>query len=490
MSIHHSKTRPSRPASVRVRRQPRAETWITALLLGLGGAAFARGEAHAQSPAQATASAATPQITSRSIDLAVGETRTISGAGVRSYSAGQSEVAEVRPIQEGRQFAILGLRPGTSTLLLIRSETMQEMWTINVFQRPMAEVEVELGDLLSGMPGIRIRRVGTRLFIEGGVSTEPELERISRIAALYPGQVESLVVLGGLAADRKLNVRIDFFFVQYDLTRGTNYGLRYPPSIGGGTFSAPLDLISGRFLGQQAAVVALPLPILDLAATEGWAKVLKHSTVITSNGSPATFKSGGEQNFQVANGLTSGIQAITFGTTVQVLPRFDPASGDLQMKLDAEVTDLTSPVSGLPGRTVSNLDTLVTLKEGQSIVLSGIRTQAEQSGNEGLPLLSEIPVVGALFGSKSHATQSNEGAIFVVPSIFESLSPTAGELLGQALQDYESFDGDMDAVEPAPVFRQLPVPAPPNPRTAPATPYPPALPLPPGQAIDPVRRRL
>jgi pilus assembly protein CpaC len=464
--------------SVRVRRALCVSSRFIALLLGLGNAPVAR--------AQPSGSPAPPLVNSRSIDLAVGETRTLSAAGVRSFSAGQPDVADVRPISEGRQFAIVGLRPGTSTLLLIRSETAQEMLTINVFQRPMPEVEGEIGELLSGMPGIRIRRVGARLFIEGGVSSEPELNRISRIAALYPGQVESLVVLGGLAADRKLNVRIDFFFVQYDLSKGSNYGLRYPPSIGGGTFSAPLDLISGRFQGQQAAVVSLPLPVLDLAATEGWAKVLKHSTVITSNGSAASFSSGGEQNFQVSSGLTAGIEAIAYGTRVQVLPRFDPTSGDLQMKLEAEVTDLTPPVSGLPGRTVSNLDTLVTLAEGQSIVLSGIRTQAEQSGSSGLPLLGEIPILGALFGSKSQAAQSNEGAIFVVPSIFESLSPSASELLDQALRDYEQFSGDLESVEPAPVFRQLPRLAPPVRPSAPAAPAP-QPPVPPSAASE--RRR-
>lgn len=458
--------------TVAVRFGARWRAWLRALSLGLG---LGLGDA-ALASAQVAAPPSTPRITNRTIELAVGETRTLPATGVRNFSAGQPDVAEVQLTPSGQHFAIMGLRPGTSTLLLIRSETVQEMWTINVLERPMAEVEGELAELLSGMPGIRMRRVGARLFIEGGVSTEPELNRILRIAALYPGQVESLVVLGGLAADRKLNVRIDFFFVQYDLSKSTNYGLRYPPSIGGGTFTAPFDLITGRFLGQQAAVVRLPLPILDLAATQGWAKVLKHSTVITSNGSPATFNSGGEQNFQVSAGLTAAIESIAFGTRVQVLPRFDPQSGDLQMKLEAEVTDLTPPVAGLPGRTVSNLDTLVTLKAGQSIVLSGIRTQSEQAGSSGVPLLSEIPVLGALFGTKSQAAQSNEGAIFVVPSIFEGLSPSASELLGQALEDYQGFGGDMDSVEPAPVFRQLPAPA-----AAPAAP-PAPMPAPPDAA--------
>src|SRR5688500_19335992 len=49
-----------------------------------------------------------------------------------------------------------------------------------------------------------------------------------------------------------------------------------------------------------ASIVDQVLPGLDIAATHGWAKVLKHSTVVTSNGSEAKFESGGEQNYFVS----------------------------------------------------------------------------------------------------------------------------------------------------------------------------------------------
>ena len=386
------------------------------------------------------------------LSLAVGENKTISAADVKSFAEGVKGIADVRLTPDSSQFVIVGQRPGSTTLLLLKSDKTQVNYQINVSQRPMASVERELLQLLEGMTGVRVRRIGARLFIEGGVSTEPELKRVSQIAALFPGQVESLVVLGGAAAESKLNVRIDFLFVQFDRTKNYQVGVSWPGKIGGpklSTFSGEVDLLAGAATSARASVVDQPLPGLDVAATNGWAKVLKHSTVITSNGSEATFSSGGEQNYVVSTGFAATLTQIHFGTEVKVLPRFDSQSKELRVQLDAEVMDLTPPVAAgtdLPGRNVSKLSTAVALKLGQSIVLSGIRSQSQRHSVTGLPLLSEIPLLGLLFGSHGDAKEEVEGAIFVVPSIIESIPKGAQEVLGDALNDYKKFSGDLDDV--------------------------------------------
>lgn len=390
-------------------------------------------------------------IRTEELNLSVGENKTISAADVQSYSEGKRGIAEIKLTPDASKFVIVGQAPGSTTLLLIKKEG-QVTFTINVFSRDMQTVETELLTLLEGTTGIRVRRIGARFFIEGGVSTEPELKRIAQIAALFPGQVESLVVLGGGAAERKLNVRVDFFFVQYDRTRSFQFGASWPGRIGGAgvaSGSASYDFLGGAVTSAQASVVEQPLPGLDIAAANGWAKVLKHSTVITSNGAEANFSSGGEQNYIVSAGLTASLQQIRFGTDVTVLPRFDPVTRELEVKVTAEVMDLTPPVAAganLPGRNVSKLATLVALKLGQSIVLSGIRSRSERASIGGLPLLSEIPLLGVLFGSHGHAKEEVEGAIFVVPSVIESIPKGAQEIIDEALAQYNDYSGDIDEV--------------------------------------------
>jgi pilus assembly protein CpaC len=389
---------------------------------------------------------------SEELSLAVGENRTLSAIDVKSFAEGVKGVADVRLTPDSSQFVIVGQKPGSTTLLLLKNDKTQVNYQINVSARPMPSVERELLQLLEGATGVRVRRIGARLFIEGGVSTEPELHRISQIAALFPGQVESLVVLGGAAAESKLNVRIDFLFVQFDRSKGYQVGLNWPAKVGGakiGTLSAEFDFLKGAATSAQASIIDQPLPSLDIAATNGWAKVLKHSTVITSNGSEASFSSGGEQNYVISSGLSASLTQIRFGTDVKVLPRFDSTSKELKVELEAEVMDLTPPVAAgtdLPGRNVSKLSTAVALRLGQSIVLSGIRSKGQRHSVSGLPLLSELPLIGVLFGSHGDTQEEVEGAIFVVPSVIESIPKGAQEVLDDAMRDFKEYSGNLDKV--------------------------------------------
>jgi pilus assembly protein CpaC len=411
--------------------------------------------------AQETGSVLTEDV--RELNVSVGENKTLAASEVKSYSEGARGIAEVRLTPDGSQFVIVGQKAGSTTLLLIMKDGTQVTYVINVFQRAMATVERELRQLLDGSTGIRIRRVGIRFFIEGGVSTEAELSRIERIANLYPEQVESLVVLGGAAADRNVNVRVDFFFVQFDRNNGSQFGISWPVSIGPGIANLQYDLVSTSVTAATASIVDQVLPGLDIAANHGWAKVLKHSTVVTSNGSEATFESGGEQNYFVSNNLTASLTQIEFGTRVRALPRFDPQTNELEVHLVAEVMDLTPPVAAgteLPGRNVSKLEALVKLKLGQSIVLSGIHSRAERKNTQGLPLLSEIPILGAFFGSTGSNEEEVEGAMFVVPSVVDTVSLSAREAIDDAVQQYERYSGERNRV---PLWSEKPAAAAPAP---------------------------
>ncbi|MCL2449186.1 MAG: type II and III secretion system protein, partial [Polyangiaceae bacterium] len=195
-----------------------------------------------------------------------------------------------------------------------------------------------------------------------------------------------------------------------------------------------------------ASIASQPLPGLDIASTKGWAKVLRQATVITNNGVEAAFSNGGEQNFTVTTGLGVGIQRIPFGTDLTVLPRYVPQQHQLEVKLNAEVSDLTAAVNGtnLPGRNIAKLATNVSLKLGESIVLSGIRAESTTHTISGIPGLKDIPVLGILFGTHSDATELTEGAIFIVPSVIEPAPNAARELVTNAMRTYRDFSGNMD----------------------------------------------
>ncbi|HET9955601.1 MAG TPA: pilus assembly protein N-terminal domain-containing protein [Polyangiaceae bacterium] len=382
------------------------------------------------------------------VSLSVGETRTLPARDVKNYSEGVQGVIDIKLTSDASQFVLVGRKPGSTTLLLIKNDGSQSSWNIHVFSRAPERVEQELRELLNGL-NVRSRRIGSQIVLDGVVANDTELSRVQRITALYPEQVISLVQLAteGVPSPQSGNakylIRIDFYFVQYDKNSSYGVGLAWPDSIAAGAVDFSYDFLANTARAATASVSKQPLPSLDLAARRGYAKVLKQAAVVTNNDNEANFSNGGEQNFTVNTGLTVGVQRIPFGTDITVLPHYDPDAKTLSLKLAAEVSDLTASVSGtaLPGRSTSRLTTQVSLKLGQSLVLSGIHSHSLTHSVSGLPGLSQIPILGILFGSHTQAELETEGAIFVVPSVVQSLPNSERDLVDAALKRFETFDG-------------------------------------------------
>lgn len=420
-----------------------------------------RGRAPA-APAPPAPSAEVRVQDTQELTLSVGENRTIPATDTRNYSEGTPGIVDVKLTSDSSQFVIVGLKPGSTSLLLIKKDGSEVNWIISVFSRSPQLVEKEVTDLLRGYTGVRLRRVGARFFIEGGVSTEGDLQRIKQIASLYAGQVESLVAQGSVGIGGTANVRVDVFFVQYDKSSGYQVGVNYPAEWGGAAVQSTVgyDFVA-RSPTATASIVNQPLPALDIASQHGWAKVLKQATVITTNGIEATVANGGEQNFTVAAGLTGTIRPITFGTIVNVLPRFDPDSGDLEVKVDADISDLTAPGTGttIPGRDTAKLTTIVHMKLGQSLVLAGIHMRSQTHTVSGIPLLSDIPVLGVLFGTHGDQEDEREGAIFVVPSVVDAAAVPTYDMIRDAMKQYGDYGGDIRAMKSFGHRPSVPVPA-------------------------------
>ncbi len=392
------------------------------------------------------ASAAPEAVHAVEVTMAVGDSKSLTVGDVANYHVASDGIVEVH--FNGDTVVFDGKHAGSTSVVLIKRNGFESTYIVNVFLRDPKAVEAELIELLEGYTGVRPRRVGARFFIEGGVSTEADAKRISLIASLYPSQVESLVVVGSSGADRGVNVRLDFYFVQYDRSSSYGIGVTYPSQFGSGTYNLAANnlVTTANPILTSSASFYQTLPALDLAETHGWAKVLKHSTVVTTSGSEATFKSGGEQNFQIATAQATGIHPIPFGTNVTVTPRYDLRSRDLDVKIGADVADLTPPegATTLPGRTTTTISTFVHVKLGQAIVLSGIRSRSQTHSVAGLPGLDWIPILGVLFASHTNSIQETEGAVFVIPSVVEAISKRSFDMVDAALRHYDDFGSSLN----------------------------------------------
>lgn len=336
------------------------------------------------------------------VSLEIGEQKVLSSDEVQSYSEGLRGIIDVRLTKDASQFIIVALKPGTTTLLFLMRDGTQRHYRLTVTPKAVAAEQAA-----------------------------PRIE----------------------ARD---NVRLDFYFVQMNRSYSHQIGIGWPTSMAS-TFSASVDVRTQTLTEATAVISDQALPRLDMAQSGGWAKLVKQAAVITANGEKATFSGGGEVNIPVQTAVSMGVQTIVFGSLVEVEPRYDSQTGRIELHLNADISALDNDRgTGIPGRITSSLDTVVNLELGQSLILAGLSSRGERADKSGLPILSQIPIVGALFGTHSNAKEDSENIIIIVPTVVDSVSMQDRERLRGALDTYREFSGDIDEVDLIPEAAALP----------------------------------
>lgn len=333
-------------------------------------------------------------IVTRQLSLNVGEQTVLNAEGVKSFSEGLKGIIDVRLTKDNSQFVVLGQQAGETTLLFIM------------------------------MDGSKINHEITVV----DPNAKPEEKK-------------------GLVEVRD-NIRLDFYFVQLSTNYNHAIGIDWPqpfPNEGGAEFS--FNLQAGTLTGASA-VISQALPRLDLAQADGWAKLSRKASVITANGTKANFNGGGEINVPVTGGLAGSLKQISFGSNIGVLPLYDRKSGRIELQIDADISDLASDQgTGVPGRIVSNITTVVNLELGQALMLAGLTGSSAQSSQSGLAGLSQIPILGIFFGTNTRTETETETVVFIVPTVMDTVSTDHRRHIAEALGAYEDFGGDFGDIK-------------------------------------------
>ncbi len=378
------------------------------------------------------------------VQLIVGEQRVFNAANVDSFSESTRGVIEVKIPRDGRKMVVTAARAGTTSLLLIMKNGVQKTLLFTVYSHRPEAIITELEQLTTEQPGLSLRQIGQRIFIDGVVATKAARARVEQVAELYSGQVSSLVQTDPDLVRPRTNIRLDLTFVERRARRAYGVGISWPAEVGGShTVSGSLDLLTGTPAASYE-VVDQSLPSLKAAEIDGYVKIRKQATLVTTSGNLATYLSGGEVNVAVSGSQAAELRTVPYGCKLSVLPRLSTGANVLDLKVDAEVAELAETGQDVPGRTLSRIETLVHLGLGQSILLSGLDAQSESDGTSGLPLLSRIPILGFFFGTINHRREQTDGVILITPTVLENLDREGKRVLEEALSEFESFDGDFE----------------------------------------------
>src|SRR5690606_2046435 len=114
-------------------------------------------------------------------------------------------------------------------------------------------------------------------------------------------------------------------------------------------------------------------------------------------------------------------------------------------EISADVSDLTDDRgTGAPGRVTASISSIVNLELGQAVVLAGLTSESKVKSRTGIPGLSQIPILGLLFGSERMARQAADNVIFIVPTVLDATTRDARDEIQSALDAYRSYSGKPD----------------------------------------------
>ena len=236
---------------------------------------------------------------------------------------------------------------------------------------------------------------------------------------------------------------------------------------GGPTVSAtnPVPAFTGlQLINVEGALVRA---VLNTLGSDGRTQILATPNIMVLDNEKAEIKVGTrisvQTQAQTGVGTTQGVlnsyQYLETGILLAVTPRIN-SGGMVTLEINQEVSEPLTAAAGNPNPDVAtrNAKTSVQVASGESIALGGLIRENRLRQSTGLPLLSKIPVLGALFGTQTFSRNRTELVLVVTPKIVSDTSQ-AREVTEELRRKLPSLEGLLPKPPQGPPPPQVEAPA-------------------------------
>jgi general secretion pathway protein D len=241
--------------------------------------------------------------------------------------------------------------------------------------------------------------------------------------------------------------------LQYDFTRGDT-----TTTLSDGLLRAPARVFPGfSFFYSNNSSIAATLNALENLTTINVVSapkllVLNNQTASLQVGDQVPVATGSSVSTQNADApVVNTIEYRDTGVILKITPRVN-ASGLVLLDVAQEVSDVaqnTSSSINSPTISTRRIASTVAVQDGQTIALGGLIRDSRNSGKNGIPYLSRIPVVGGfLFGNTSKDTRRTELLILLKPRVIRSVDE--GRIVTEELR------AKLRSINPLPGYGELP----------------------------------
>lgn len=325
-----------------------------------------------------------------------------------------------------RELVVTGVAIGTTSLFVWRTNNTVSLYTVEV--TPDADLIQRQIEMMLPGETITVLPSGTNIVLNGNV-TRPGMAR----RAVEIAEQSGATVVNNIQSPSAEQILLRVRFAEVSNTGGRNmssvlrtlnpHELQFNDSEDwfGETISEGLltFLLSGDNRTLEAIIQAL--------RESGDFKSLAEPNLLTIEGNEATFLAGGEFPFPILQGGQSTgvtIQFREFGIRLRFTP-FITNTGAIRLRVAPEVSSLDFAnglvLSGfrIPTILSRKTETEVELREGQTLAISGLVSNEMAQSVTKIPILGDIPILGAFFRSTDAQQSRSELLVTVTPYIVQ-----------------------------------------------------------------------
>lgn len=369
-----------------------------------------------------------------------------------------------------RQLQINGIAIGSTTLIVWeKGEKKPSFFDVNVIG-DVSQLETQIKEVAPN-DSITLGFARDTMILSGKAANEQTVAKALQIAQAYAPKV-----LNHIRIDEPHQVLLQVKVAQVDKTALKRLGISglmkgktaegfyntiAAPSSGGGGTTGGTGAAGGGIGGGaggivpslgsysplsafQAGVAYFPAGIasvIQALVTKNLAKILAEPNLLVKSGQKGNFLAGSKIPYPIVTSTGGTATTSVYFVDVGIKLNFAPQvmeNGMIALKIDpAEVSNLqgTNTVGGFPVIDTREVRTDVELKEGESLVLAGLLQEEEIAAMSKIPLLGDIPILGALFRSSQKDIREKELVFFITPKVVKPTAPgTKTELPTDKLQ--------------------------------------------------------
>jgi pilus assembly protein CpaC len=403
-----------------------------------------------------------------SVSMFVGEIKILEVGSIERVAVGNGGLLSTSMLENG-QLLLLAEKEGETTVHIWYSDGAESDLKVQIVTNDNARVLQELRTLLSDLSEVEVKQVGERIFITGSLLTSDN-ELLGTIKTAYPQLIDLTRKFdppaSALVLPSQKMIYMNVKITEFNTTKLTELGVNWADFINGpsagligdgvrnDSFNVRSDTDLLPNIGALAGIpsaIGSPLGYLGIASEitsrinllvqTGDAVILAEPKLSSRSGGKAEFLAGGEIPVISAAGLGStNVEYKEFGIKLEIEPVVDSLDNIMaRVATEVSAVDQSNAVDGVPAFITRKTSTDISMKDNETLVLSGLVDRSFGNSIDKFPLLGDIPILGALFRSTRWNNNLTELVIFVTPTVYDAKSEINQERVQRREKLIEQF---------------------------------------------------